>query len=121
MLTYRTNRHWEEATVQTWDTKQLDVQPHHPQVLHSDEEGRTIVIHLPAGEELQEHRVHERSWVMVVKGEIELESAGGTVKGGPGFLAHIEPKEDNEIRAVSAARLVMVLAPWPGDGHPSRG
>jgi quercetin dioxygenase-like cupin family protein len=106
--------------LQTWDTTALDVQPRRPQVLHSDDEGRTILISLPAGEELQEHRVHERSWVIVVEGEIELESANGSEKGGPGFLAHISPNEDNEIRAVTDTRLVMVLAPWPGDGHPSQ-
>jgi quercetin dioxygenase-like cupin family protein len=106
--------------VQTWNTRSLDVEPHSPQVLHSDHEGRTIVIQLPAGERLGEHRVHERSWVIVVDGEIELESAGGTKNGGIGFLAHIDPKEANEIRAVSDARLIMVLAPWPGDGHPSQ-
>jgi len=110
----------EEAGVQTWDVKSLDVEPHSPKVLHSNDEGRTIVINLPAGEELGEHEVHERSWVVVVDGEIEIEGAGETVKGGPGFLAHIDPKELNEIRAVSDARLIMVLAPWPGEGHPSQ-
>jgi hypothetical protein len=24
------------------------------------------------------------------------------------------------VRAISDARLVLVLAPWPGEGHPSR-
>jgi quercetin dioxygenase-like cupin family protein len=106
--------------VQTWDVRSLDVEPHFPKVLHSDEEGRAIVINLPAGEALQEHQVHERSWVIVAEGEIELEGAGETVRGGTGFLAHINPKELNEIRAVSDARLIMVLAPWPGEGHPSQ-
>jgi quercetin dioxygenase-like cupin family protein len=106
--------------VQTWDTSSLDVEPHFPKVLHSDDEGRAIVINLPAGEELQEHRVHERSWLFVVNGEIEFEGAGDNLKGGPGFLAHIDPGEANEVRAVSDSRLVMVLAPWPGEGHPSR-
>jgi quercetin dioxygenase-like cupin family protein len=106
--------------VQTWDTRSLDVQPHSPEVLHSDDEGRTILINLPAGERLGQHRVHERSWVIVVDGEIELESGGTSQKGGVGFLAHIDPNEGNEIRAVSEARLIMVLAPWPGDGHPSQ-
>ena len=106
--------------MQTWDVRTLDVRPHFPEVLHSDDEGRTIVINLPAGEELQEHEVHERSWVIVVDGEIEFESSDGSVKGGPGFLAHINPNESNEIRATSDARLIMVLAPWPGQGHPSQ-
>jgi quercetin dioxygenase-like cupin family protein len=90
-------------------------------VLRSDSEGRAIVINLPAGEELGEHQVHERSWIVVVDGEVEVEAAGsGTVRGGPGFLVHAEPRERNEIRAVSDARLVMVLVPWPGQGHPSQ-
>jgi quercetin dioxygenase-like cupin family protein len=89
-------------------------------VLHSDHEGRTILINLPAGDELGEHRVHERSWVIVVEGEIEVENATGSEKGGVGFLAHIDPNEGNEIRAVADARLIMVLAPWPGAGHPSQ-
>ena len=106
--------------MQTWDTRSLEVEPHHPQVLHTDDEGRTIVINLPAGEELQEHRVHERSWLFVVDGQIEFEGAGQTVTGGPGFLAHINPGERNEVRAVADSKLVMVLAPWPGEGHPSQ-
>lgn len=106
--------------MQTWDVRSLDVEPRSPKVLHSNDEGRTIVINLSAGDELQEHKVHERSWVVVVDGEIELEGAGETVKGRAGFLAHIDPKESNEIRAVSDTRLIMVLAPWPGEGHPSQ-
>jgi quercetin dioxygenase-like cupin family protein len=106
--------------VQTWDTKSLEVEPHRPQVLHSDDEGRTIAINLPAGEELQEHKVHERSWLFVLDGEVEIQGAGEALEGGPGFLAHIAPGEANEVRAVSDALLIMVLAPWPGEGHPSR-
>jgi len=106
--------------VETWDTRSIDVDPHRPQVLHSDEEGRTIVINLPAGEELQDHQVHERAWIMVVEGEVELEAGDGTVKAGPGTLALTAPKERHEVRAVSDARLVLVLAPWPGEGHPSQ-
>ena len=106
--------------MQTWDTRTLDVEPHHPQVLQSDEEGRTIVIHLPAGEELQDHQVHERAWILVVDGEVEIEAADGTTaSGGPGLLALTAPKERHEVRAKSDARLVLVLAPWPGPGHPS--
>jgi quercetin dioxygenase-like cupin family protein len=106
--------------VETWDARSLDVEPHHPKVLRSDDEARTIVINLPAGEELQEHHVHERSWVLVVDGEVELKGGDGATQGGGGLLAHIDPNEPNEIRAISDARLIMILAPWPGEGHPSR-
>jgi quercetin dioxygenase-like cupin family protein len=106
--------------VQTWDTRTIDVEPHQPQVLHTDEEGRTIAINLPAGEELQDHQVHERAWIFVVGGEVEIEAGGETVKAGPGWLALTAPKERHEVRAVTDARLVLVLAPWPGEGHPSQ-
>jgi quercetin dioxygenase-like cupin family protein len=104
----------------TWDVSQLEVQPHRPEVLRSDAETRVIAINLPAGERLQEHQVHERAWLVVASGEIELEQVGQTVTGGPGFLAHFEPAERREVRATSDARLILLLSPWPGDGHPSR-
>jgi quercetin dioxygenase-like cupin family protein len=104
----------------TWDIASLDVQPHQPSVLRSDDETRVIAINLPAGEALQEHQVHERAWLVVASGEIEVEQGGQTVTGGPGFLAHFEPSEPHEVRARSDARLILLLSPWPGDGHPSR-
>lgn len=105
--------------MQTWDTCTLDVEPHHPQVLRSDDETRAIVIHLPAGEQLQEHQVHERAYVFVADGEITIEQGLQAVSGGPGLLAHFEPNERHAISAVKDSRLVLVLAPWPGVGHPS--
>ena len=104
--------------MQTWDTKSLKVEPHHPQVLQSDDEGRTIVIDLPAGEELQEHQVHERTWMLVVDGEIEIDHDGEVVQAGRGALAVFAPGEHRTVRAGSDARLLLVLAPWPGEGHP---
>jgi quercetin dioxygenase-like cupin family protein len=106
--------------VETWDTRSIDVTPHNPQVLHSDAEGRTIVINLPAGEELQDHQVHERAWIVVVDGEVEIEAGNGTTTGGPGFLALTAPNERHEVRAKTDSRLLLVLAPWPGEGHPSQ-
>jgi quercetin dioxygenase-like cupin family protein len=106
--------------VETWDTRSIDVAPHNPQVLHTDAEGRTILINLPAGEELQDHQVHERAWMVVVDGEVEVEAVDGTTTGGPGFLALTAPKERHEVRAKTDSRLLLVLAPWPGEGHPSQ-
>jgi quercetin dioxygenase-like cupin family protein len=104
----------------SWDIASLDVQPHQPEVLRSDEEGRVIAINLPAGEELQEHQVHERAYLVVAAGDVEVEQGGNTVNGGPGFLAHFEPNERHEVRATSDSRLMLLLSPWPGEGHPSR-
>ena len=102
-----------------WDLRTLDVLPHHPQILHSSRgESRTIAIRLPAGEELQDHEVHERAHLIVVDGEVEVDAAGATVRGGPGFVAVFDPRERHEVRATQDSRLLLVLAPWPGDGHP---
>ena len=107
--------------METWDVKTLDVEPHHPKVLQSDDEGRTIAINLPAGEELQEHQVHERAWIVILDGEAEIQDANGSaVRCGPGSLALTAPNERHEVRAVSDARILLVLAPWPGEGHPSQ-
>jgi len=104
----------------SWDIASLDVEPRHPQVLRSDDEGRAIAINLPAGEELQEHEVHERAYLVVAAGEVEIEQGGNTVNGGPGFVAHFAPHERREVRATSDARVLLLLSPWPGEGHPSR-
>ena len=64
--------------------------------------------------------MHERAWLVVASGEIDVEQGGQSVTGGPGFLAHFEPSERHEVRARSDARLILLLSPWPGDGHPSR-
>jgi quercetin dioxygenase-like cupin family protein len=106
--------------METWDIASLDVQPRQPEVLRSDPEARAIAINLPAGEQLQEHQVHERAWVVVASGEVEFEQDGSTVSGGPGFVAHFEPKQRHVVSATSDARLLLILAPWPGEGHPSQ-
>lgn len=106
--------------MQTWDIASLDVQPHQPEVLRSDDETRVIAINLPEGERLQEHQVHERAWVVVASGEVEFEQAGDRVSGGPGFLVHFDPQERHEVLAKADSRLILLLSPWPGDGHPRR-
>ena len=106
--------------METWDIASLDVQPHQPEVLRSDDETRVIAINLPSGESLSEHQVHERAWLVVASGEVEVEHGGESVTGGPGFLAHWDPAERHEVRARSDARLILLLSPWPGDGHPRR-
>jgi quercetin dioxygenase-like cupin family protein len=105
----------------TWDISSLDIQPHQPQVLRSDDgAARAIALLLPAGEELQEHEVHEHAYLVLVDGEVELAEGGESRTAGPGTVVHWDPQERHEVRATSDARLLLVLAPWPGDGHPSR-
>jgi redox-sensitive bicupin YhaK (pirin superfamily) len=105
--------------MRTWKIGELDVEAHQPEVLDSEAEGRAIVIQLPAGERLQEHQVHERAWLLVVSGAIEVDGAD-SVSGGPGLLAEFDPNERREVRATEESRLLLLLSPWPGEGHPSQ-
>lgn len=107
--------------MEIWDIRSLDVQPHQPEVLRSDDgAARLIVLNLPSGDELQEHEVHEHAYLIVADGEVELSKSGETETAGAGTVAHWNPQERHEVRATSDARLILVLAPWPGEGHPSR-
>jgi quercetin dioxygenase-like cupin family protein len=105
--------------MQSWDLKTVEAEPHQPQILASAEDARTIVLHLPAGEELQEHEVHERARVVVIAGEVDVTAPGReTVAASVGHLFEFDPGERHTIAARSDARLLLILTPWPGDGHP---
>jgi quercetin dioxygenase-like cupin family protein len=105
--------------VQHWDLRSLTCEPHEPRILDSARgAARSVVLHLPAGEALRDHQVHERAHLVVVDGEVEIARDSETIAGGPGLLAVFEPGERHEVRARSEARLLLVLAPWPGEGHP---
>ena len=105
--------------MQSWDLKTVGAEPHEPQILASAEDARTIVLYLPAGEELQEHEVHERARIVVVDGDVDVTTPGGeAVAAGTGHLFEFDPGERHTIAARSDARLLLILTPWPGDGHP---
>jgi quercetin dioxygenase-like cupin family protein len=105
----------------SWNLNELDVDPHLPQVLDSETEGRAILLDLPAGQQLGEHQVHERAWLLVIDGNILLNTPDGeSAAGGPGLLAIFDPKERHEVQAIEDSRILLVLSPWPGDGHPSQ-
>jgi quercetin dioxygenase-like cupin family protein len=105
--------------MKSWNLTTLDLKPRLPEILSSTSEARAIVLDLQAGESLPEHEVHERAWVLVVAGEVEVTSAaGGTVSGGSGLLLEFSPSERHEVVARSDARLLLLLTPWPGKGHP---
>ena len=102
----------------TWNLRNLDVEPRQPSVLRSDRgAARCIAINLPAGEQLQDHEVHEHAWLHVHDGEVEIVQDGRSTDGSAGFLAHFEPHERHEVRATSDSTLILFLAPWPGEGR----
>jgi quercetin dioxygenase-like cupin family protein len=106
--------------MESWDLRTVEVEPHQPRILASADDARTIVLNLPAGEEMQEHEVHERARLIVVDGEVDVTTHDGadSANAKAGHLFEFEPHERHSIVARSDARLLLVLSPWPGDGHP---
>jgi quercetin dioxygenase-like cupin family protein len=105
--------------MRSWDLSTIEVEPHQPVVLDSEDEGRAIVINLPAGEQLNEHQVHERAWVLVVSGRVRIGLPDGEgAEGGPGLMAVFDPAERHDVSATEDSRILLVLSPWPGEGHP---
>lgn len=105
--------------MESWDLKTVGVEPHQPRILASADDARTILLHLPAGEELQEHEVHERARVIVVDGDVDIGTPDGDAASAhAGHLCEFAPGERRTVVARSDARLLMILSPWPGDGHP---
>ncbi len=77
-----------------------------------------IAIRLPSGEELREPHIHERAYLLVVGGEIEIARDGSGVTGGTGFRSHFEPNERRTVRALTDARLVLGSRSPAGQGGP---
>lgn len=103
----------------SWDIKALDLKPRLPEILSSSDAARVIALDLAAGESLADHEVHERAWVVVLDGAVEITTAAGErASGGAGLLVELAPGERHEVLASSKARLLLLLAPWPGSGHP---
>jgi quercetin dioxygenase-like cupin family protein len=105
--------------VQRWDLLELDAPDgtRDPLVLHSDDGARAVLLVLHPGQELGDHQVKENAWLTVLEGEVEVAAAGETSTAGPGTLVHFVPDEQHAVRSADGARLLLLLAPWPGDGH----
>jgi mannose-6-phosphate isomerase-like protein (cupin superfamily) len=105
--------------VQHWDLKAIEAPDgtRDPAVLHTSDGARAVLISLHPGQALGEHEVTERAWVWVVDGTIEIEAGGERVDAGVGMLATFAPGERHAIRSPGGARIMLLLAPWPGVGH----
>jgi quercetin dioxygenase-like cupin family protein len=88
-----------------------------PKVLLSTAECRAVVIDLAPGDRLGEHSVHERALVQVVSGRVRIESNGDVAECDTGTLAAFAPGERHAVEALGPARVLLLLAPWPGAGH----
>jgi quercetin dioxygenase-like cupin family protein len=105
-------RHWKLNEIETPDGSRS------PVVLHSLEgESRVVLLGLDAGQELGDHQVKESAFLLVVDGNVRVEAAGESVEAGVGELFRFDPDERHSVTSDGGARLMLLLAPWPGAGH----
>ena len=105
--------------MQRWDLLDLDAPDgtRDPIVLHSENEARAVLIVLSPGQSLGDHQVKENAWVVVVDGEVEISADGDSHTGRVGTMVRFAPNERHALRSPNGARVLLLLAPWPGDGH----
>ena len=88
-----------------------------PVVLLSEDPGRAVLVGLEAGQELGDHQVKEHAWIVVVDGAARIGSGDEEVEAPVGTLAHFEPDERHYVTSEEGAKILLLLAPWPGEGH----
>jgi quercetin dioxygenase-like cupin family protein len=105
--------------VETWRLPEIETPngSRSPVVLKSDDEARAVVVGLHPGQALGDHQVKEHAWVLVVDGSVTLNAGGETVEASAGTLARFEPDERHSLRSEEGAKILLLLAPWPGPGH----
>ena len=103
-----------------WNLIDYDVKFRKPEVVGGAEEGRAVLINLPAGESLSEHQVRERATLIVILGRIEIITPGGApADGGSGAMIAFEPSERHSVKAVEDSRFLLLLSPWSLEDHSS--
>jgi quercetin dioxygenase-like cupin family protein len=105
--------------VQSWRLTEIETPggSRSPVVLHSEDEGRAVLIGLDPGQELGLHQVKEFAYLHVIEGEVEIEADGERLAASPGTLVRFEPDERHSVSSAAGARMLLFLAPWPGEGH----
>jgi quercetin dioxygenase-like cupin family protein len=105
-------RHWNLLQIETPDGTRS------PVVLHSrDGEDRVVLLGLSPGQGLGEHQVREAALLLVVDGRVRVESGEESVEAGAGELFRFDPAERRSVTSPDGARVLLTLAPWPGEGH----
>jgi quercetin dioxygenase-like cupin family protein len=105
--------------VRSWDLREIETPggSRSPVVLESDEAARAVLVALEPGQQLGDHEVKERAFMLVVEGSVHVEAGGESVAARPGGLFLFEPEERHAVSSADGARILLFLAPWPGPGH----
>ena len=88
-----------------------------PVVVAQDDGARAVLVVLAPGQELGEHQVKENAWVAIVDGTVRVTAGGDSAEVGAGTLLRFEPAERHSLSSESGARILLLLTPWPGEGH----
>jgi quercetin dioxygenase-like cupin family protein len=105
--------------VRSWDLRSIDAPDgtRDAVVLDTKDDARAVLVALSPGQQLGQHQVKERAWLVVVDGTVEVSAGDEHETWGVGTLAMFDPHERHAVRSESGARILMLLAPWPGAGH----
>ena len=105
--------------MQHWDLRSIDAPrgTRDAHVIHQDAGARAVLVALDPGQALGEHQVKENAWIAIVEGTVQVSAGADTVELGPGGLLRFEPGERHSLSSSEGARILMVLTPWPGEGH----
>jgi quercetin dioxygenase-like cupin family protein len=76
-----------------------------------------VFIGLRPGEALGDHGVKESALLLVLDGSARVEAGGESVEADAGTLFHFDPDERRSVTSGGGARFLLLLAPWPGEGH----
>jgi len=88
-----------------------------PVVVHSGNEARAVLLVLNPGQVMGDHQVKENAWVTVLEGRVRVSAGGEAKEAGVGSLFRFDPDERHSLSSEEGARILLLLAPWPGDGH----
>jgi quercetin dioxygenase-like cupin family protein len=88
-----------------------------PVVLRSQDEARAVLVGLDPGQRLGDHQVKEHAWVIVVDGSVTFRAGDEEIEAPAGTLARFEPDERHSVSTEDGAKILLLLAPWPGPGH----
>jgi quercetin dioxygenase-like cupin family protein len=93
-----------------------------PQVLIADDGARAILIAFEAGQALDEHETRENAWGMVIEGELLVtDSNGKEQRLETGGFVRWTAGERRSLAALTEARLLLILTPWPAKDHYAAG
>ncbi len=105
--------------MQHWNLLEIEAPggTRNPVVLLSENAARAVLIRIEPGQDLGSHQVKEQAWIVVVDGSVRVRASDGNIEAGAGTLFHFEANERRAVESDGGARILLVLAPWPGPGH----